>query len=137
MRVFDRLAEVGHHHDRAADTIESLPPRTIWAVAVDAEYSRDGQLVVLDGVLSHDGAVLRFIAWSGRRVLEASFDEVAVMRRRNGRLHLKTPRVAVKFEPFYPLEETLTDVPEYAARIGSEDPFAGLLSWIPSAAFLL
>ncbi len=137
MRVFDRLAEVGHHHDRATDTIESLPPRTIWAVAADAEYNRDGQLVVLDGVLSHDGATLRFIAWSGRRVLEASFDEVTVMRRRNGRLHLQTPRVVVKFEPFYPLGETVEEVPEYAAKIAPEDPFAGLLSWIPSAAFVL
>ena len=137
MRVFDRLAEVGHHHDRATDTMESLPAETIWAVAVDAEYERDGQLVVLDGVLSHDGTTLGFLAWSGRRVLEAPFSEVTVLRRRNGKLHLRTPLATVRFEPFYPLGETLTDPPRFAADISAMDPFAGLLSWIPSAAFVL
>lgn len=137
MRVFDRLAEVGHHHDRATDTMKSLPAETIWAVAADAEYKREDRLVELDGVLSHDGTTLRFVAWSGRRILEAPFSEVIVLRRRNGKLHLNTPRVTVRFEPFYELGETLTDPPPFAAEISAVDPFAGLLSWIPSAASVL
>lgn len=137
MRVFDRLAEVGHHHDRAADTMAALPPGTIWGVAADAEYLRDGQLVVLDGVLNHDGVTLRFIAWSGRRIMDCPLVEVVVLRQRNGRLHLKTPAVVVKFEPFYSLTETLVDPPSWAAEFRSDDVFAGLLSWLPSAAAAL
>ena len=137
MRVFDRLSEVSHHHERALETIASLPQGTVWGVAVDAEYEREGQQVVLDGILSHDGAKLQFIAWSGRRVMDASLTDVTVLRQRNARLHLKTPAVVVKFEPFYHLGNAVEAPPEYAAEVSEEDPFAGLLSWIPNAASVL
>ena len=137
MRVFDRLAEVGHHHDRAADTMASLPAGTIWGIAADAEYVRDGQLVVLDGILSHDGTKLRYVAWSGRRVMECPLAEVVVLRQRNGRLHVQTHAVLVKFESFYSLADTLTDPPSFAAEVQGDDAFAGLLSWLPNAASVL
>ncbi len=137
MRVFDRLAEAGHHHDRAFNTMEGLPSETLWAVAVDAEYSRIDETVSLDGILSHDGINLRFLAWSGRRILDAPFDEIGLLRCRNGRLHIKTDTVSVKFEPFRNLSEHFGESVEIAVEISAEDPFAGLLSWIPSAASIL
>ncbi len=137
MRVFDRLAEAGHHHDRALDTMESLPSETLWAVAVDAEYSRIDETVSLDGVLSHDGVNLRFLAWSGRRILEAPFEEILVLRSRNKRLHIKAEGVTVKFEPFVNLSEHFGQPIEFAVEISRDDPFGGLLSWLPSAANLL
>jgi len=137
MRALDRLVEVGQHHDRAADTLAALGNETQWAVCVDAEYSKVDETVALDGVLSHDGETLRFIAWSGRRVLESLFEEIVVMRSRNGRLHLRTDEVSVQFEQFRQLDTEFDEVPSYAAEIGDYDPFAGLLSWLPSAANVL
>lgn len=137
MRVFDRLAEAGHHHDRAFETMEALPAETMWGVSVEAEYSRIDETVSLDGILTHDGLNLRFVAWSGRRILDAPFEDITVLRCRNGRLHLKTETVVVKFEPFSCLSEDLAQPVTFAADISIEDPFAGLLSWIPSAANLL
>ena len=137
MRVFDRLAEVGHHHDRAFDTMESLPSETVWAVSVDAEYSRIDETVSLDGILSHDGVNLRFLAWSGRRILDAPFEEIVLIRSRNGRLHIQTESVSIKFEPFLNLSDRFGETIDFAAEISSEDPFGGLLSWIPSAASVL
>jgi hypothetical protein len=137
MSVFDRLAEAGHHHDRAFDTMENLPSETLWAVAVDAEYSRIDETVSLDGVLSHDGVNLRFLAWSGRRILDAPFEEILVLRCRNKRLHLKAEGVSIKFEPFLNVSEHFSQPIEFAVQISSDDAFGGLLSWLPSAANLL
>lgn len=137
MRVFDRLGDLGHHHERATETLASLPSGTLWAVAADAEYKRHSEVVSLDGILSHDGETLRYVAWSGRRVVEAPFGDIIVIRQRNAKLQLKTDVVTVKFEPFYSLAEALIHPPGFSAEITGEDPFAGLLSWIPNAAAVL
>lgn len=141
MRALDRLAEVAHHHDHMADTLGSINPETRWAVAAEAQYSRGNDETILDGVLSHDGQTLSFIAWSGRRVLEAPFSEILVMRSRNRRLHLRAEDLDIMFEPFESLSSKLGKVPGFAAgyavEIDTDDPFAGLLSWLPSAANVL
>lgn len=97
-------------------------------MACDAEFRADGD-GGLRGILSHDGALLRFTTWGGTERFLGAPMEFQWAQVSDTAVHIAMGQVHVRFTRLAPLSSFVHDPPPFAAA-EDEDLAGSLASWM-------
>lgn len=116
-------------HPFFSDALDKLPDAR-WAVACDAEFRIDADGAGgLRGILSHDGAILRFTTWGGAERFARSPVEFSWAKVGGSAVHVVVDGNKVQFNRLAPLSSFVGEPPAFAAP-EDEDLATSLASWM-------
>lgn len=131
MTILKRFIDTVHERDSAEPSVfDLLPPDCRWIVSATVELRASESPSVIAGVLAHNGQQIAFVDWSGRHIFSEKLEQVAPTAIRGDRIRLCVSTIDLVVAGISPIDEP--DAPPSIAEFREHDPFAGLLSWLPT-----